>query len=443
MTLKYTCLILILLWINPKANGQNNWTLEQCINHAIQNNITIKQQEVNVTRSQNNVNQALWSQTPSISASGNSSVNFGRSLDYTSYTYLDKTAWNGNFGLSAQSTLFGGFNVRNNISKNKLDLQAALQDLDKTKNDISLNVAAAYLQVLFSEELVTNTTRQVELTKAQVERTKKLVDAGNLSMSNLFDMQSQEAQEEVNLVNAQNQLNIAYLSLKQLLEIPAETPFDVYHPNELPLNENYPLSTPSIIFENSQNMPEIKSAEIKVESAEKSIKIAQSAYYPNLSLSAQYGTNFFSPQETQMGKISIKSQLNNNQSTNLGVSLRIPIFNSMSTKYSVNNARLGYSSAQLSLQQAKNTLYKQISQAHADAAGALKKYHATQKANASFAETFKSVEIKFNVGSANSIDYNTAKNNFAKSESELLQSKFDFIFKTKILDFYKGIAIKL
>jgi Outer membrane protein len=436
------------------ASAQESWGLERCIQYAISNNITIKQQELNVATSENAVKQAQWSQTPTLSASGGQSVSFGRSLDNTNYTYVNNTAWSGSIGVGSQVTLFSGFNTKNTIEKNKLDLQSSLLEVERTKNDISLNIAAAYLQVLFSEELVTNSEKQVELTKMQVEQTQKLVDAGNLSQSNLFDIRSQQAQEEVTLVNAQNQLDIAYLTLKQLLELPADTPFKIEHPTSLEVNEQYALSTPGHLFETSLNLPQIKSAEVKLQSAEKGIKIAQSAYYPSLQLSAQYGSSYFAPKNTVIGedpatglpifgKQSISDQLNKNQSTNINLSLRIPIFNSMRTKFSINNARIGYSFAQLDLQQRKNTLYKDISQAHADAVGALKKYAATQKAREALAESFNNIDKKFNVGAANSLDYNTAKNNLSKSESDLLQAKYQFIFKTKILDFYKGVPIKL
>ncbi|WP_320051703.1 TolC family protein [uncultured Acetobacteroides sp.] len=454
MKLRPFSILTLLLIGSVGAQAQEPWGLERCIQYAISNNITIKQQELNVAISENAVKQAQWSQTPTLSANGSQSVSFGRSLDNTNYTYIDKTAWSGSLGFGSQVTLFGGFNTRNTISKNKLDLQSSLLEVERTKNDISLNIAAAYLQVLFSEEVVSNSEKQVELTKMQVERTQKLVDAGNLSQSSLLDIRSQQAQEEVTLVNAQNQLVIAYLTLKQLLELSADTPFKVEHPTKMNVNDQYVLSNPNQLFEISQNLPQIKSSEVKLQSAEKGIMIARSAYYPSFILSAQYGSNYFSPKNTVLGqdpitgapivgKQSISDQLNKNQSTNINLSLRIPIFNSMRTKFSISNARIGYSLAQLDLQQRKNTLYKEISQAHADAVGALKKYAATQKASEALAESFNNIDKKFNVGAANSLDYNTAKNNLSKSESELLQAKYQFIFKTKILDFYKGVPIKL
>jgi outer membrane protein len=454
MKIRHLSILSLLLIASTAALAQEPWTLERCIQYAISNNITIKQQELNVATAQNAVKQAQWSQTPTLSASGSQSVSFGRSLDNTNYTYVDKTAWSGNLGLGSQFTIFSGFSTRNTIAKNKLDLQSSLLEVERTKNDISLNIAAAYLQVLFSEELVANSEKQVELTKMQVERTQKLVDAGNLSQSNLFDIRSQQAQEEVTLVNAQNQLDIANLTLKQLLELPADTPLKVEHPSNLSINDQYALSSPNQLFETSLNLPQIKSAEVKLQSAEAGIKVAQSSYYPSLALSAQYGSSYFSPKNTVLGqdpvtgapivgKQSISDQLNKNQSTNINLSLRIPIFNSMRTRFSVNNARIGYSFAQLDLQQRKNTLYKEISQAHADATGALKKYAATQKAHEALNESFSNIDKKFNVGAANSLDYNTAKNKLSQSESELLQAKYQFIFKTKVLDFYKGVPLKL
>lgn len=457
MKLRSFSALALLLMSSLGALAQEQWSLERCIQYAISNNITIKQQELNVATSDNAVKQAKWNQAPSISASGNESVSFGRSRDNSNFSSIDKSAWSGNFGIGGQLNIFSGFSNRYTISKNKLDLQSALLEVERTKNDISLNIAAAYLQVLFSEELVTNSEKQIELTKMQVERTLKLVDAGNLSQSNLLEIRSQLAQEEVTLVNAQNQLDIAYLSLRQLLELPVETSFKIDHPTNLQLDNQYALSTPGKLFEMSQGLPQIKSAEVKVQSADKGIKIAKSGYYPTLSLAVQYGTSYFNQavelKGTQTapngditpiyGKQSVSNQLDKNQSTTFSLSLQIPIFDKFRSKYTVNNARIGFTFAQLDLQQRKNTLYKEISQAHADAVGAMKKYMATEKAREAFSESFSSIDKKFNVGAANSIDYNTAKNNLSKSESELLQAKYQFIFKTKILDFYKGAPIKL
>lgn len=450
-------LLVSLLLTAVATNAQEVWTLEKCIGYALSNNITIKQQTLNVSSAENTLHQSQWSQTPSITGSGGQSLSFGRSRDNSTFSIVDKNSWSGSFGVGSQVEIFGGLNKRNTINKNRLDLQSALLDVEKTKNDVALNVAAAYLQVLFNEEQVLNSERQVELTKKQVDRTQKLVDAGNLSQSNLLEIRSQQAQEEVTLVNTQNQLDIAYLTLRQLLELPVETAFKIDHPSNIPLNEQYALGSPGSMFENSLSLPQIKSAEVKVESAKRGVKVAQSGYYPTLSLSVQYGTNFFNQAQTVKsfskdangnvipvyGKQSIVDQLDKNQTTNLGLNLSIPIFSSFRNKYTVNNARIGYAAAQLNLQQQKNTLYKEISQAHADAVGALKKYHATQKARDAYAETFNNADKKFNLGAANSLDYNTAKNNLSKSESDLLQAKYEFIFKTKILDFYKGIPIKL
>lgn len=453
MNLRTVGMLALLLSASTAALAQEPWGLERCIQYAISNNITIKQQELRVSSSQNAVKKAQWSQTPSLSASSNNTVSFGRSRDNSNFASVDKTAWSGSLGIGSQLNLFNGFSIRSTIAKSKLDLQSDLLEVERTRNDISLNIAAAYLQVLFNEELVSISERQLETTHLQVDRTQKLVDAGNLSQSNLLEIRSQQAQEEVSLVNAQNQLDIAYLTLKQLLELPADTAFKVEHPSRLTVNEQYALSTPGLLYQTSQSLPQIKSAEIKVASAEKGVALAKSGYYPSLMLSAQYGTSYFNqamelkglnPDGSMIyGKQAIRDQLDKNQSIGIGLNLNIPIFDRFNTKYEVSNARIGHTLAQLDLQQRKNTLYKEISQAHADAVGALKKYAATQKAREALAESFSSIDKKFNVGAANSLDYNTAKNKMSQSESELLQAKYQFIFKTKILDFYKGVPIKL
>lgn len=449
---------MLLLGCAISSDAQETWGLEQCIKYATDNNISIKQKELQAEISKNDLKVKQWSQAPSLSASGNQNVSFGRSRDNSNFASIDKSAWSGNFGIAAQMNLFSGFKSRAMVEQGKLDLQSDLLSIDLARNDLSLQIAGAYLTVLFSEEKVGQAEKQIEVSRMQVERTQKLVDAGNLSQSNLLTIKSQLAQEELKFVTYQNDLDIAYLALRQLLDLPADTPFKVDHPKDIVANEQYALSSPNQLFQNSQNLPQIQMAEVKVQSAEKGIKVAKSGYYPTLSFGAQYGTSYFNQAielrgyslapdgKTQIpiyGKQPIGDQLDKNQSWGLGLSLNIPIFERMNNRYSVSNARVGYNLAQLNLQQEKNTLYKLISQAHADAVGALKSYSASQKALESVAESFNSIDKKFNVGAANSTDYNTAKNDLAKAESDVLQAKYQFIFKTKILDFYKGVPIKL
>jgi len=338
-------------------------------------------------------------------------------------------------------------------------------------SDISVYVAAAYLQVLFSMELLDIANQQVLLTKTQVERTKKLVDAGSVAKGNLLNIESQAASEELQVVNAQNNLDIAYLNLSQLLELTDTKNFKIVRP-ALPEMINAEIKEDvSMIYQNAlSNRPEIKSAELKLKSSEKGISIAKGALSPQLTMGGSYGSGysglsrrivgtpqyglaqtvyFTQSQEPIYGPVLLNEfektpytkQINDNINKSFGFNLSIPIFNGFQVKNSITRAKISNSNAQLNLEAAQKQLYKSIQQAHADAVSAVKKYFASQKAVVALRESFQYSEQRFSLGMMNPVDYNDAKNKLTKAESDLAQAKYDFVFKQNILNFYQGKPI--
>lgn len=451
------------------------WSLEDCLAYAMENNIQIQQSILNTRYNENLLKQARISQLPSLNGSAGYTYSWGRALDQTTYQFTDDQQINSiNMGLSSSVNLFKGLQVRNTIDQNELNLMASYEDVEKVKNDISLNIAAAYLTILFNKELVSVTESQLEITGQQVERTRKMVDAGKLAEGSYLEIQAQYAAEELNLVNAENQLAISLLNLQQTLDLPVDTAFDVIIPRLDDPDENPMVMNALEVYRTAeQEMPEIKSAELNLRSSEKQLSVAKGGRSPQLYLSANYNTGYSDireqvvslsdPEQVPIGITSgnelvytlqpqqiptygaypFFEQMRDNTSAGVGLGLSIPIFNGWQVNTDVANARIALENSQLELQSRKLTLYASIQQAYADALAALKKFNATEHALVSMAESFKYTEKKFEVGLVNTVDYNTSKNQLTRTQSDLLQAKYDFIFRIKILNFYRGEPITL
>jgi outer membrane protein len=473
MIRKFIISLILLLGVFLTGLAQQTWSLEDCIQYAMENNIQIKQSILNTEYNENLLKQSRLGQVPNLNANSNYTYSWGRALDQTTYQFTDDQQINSiSMGLSSSVNLFNGLRVRNTIQQNELNLMASYEDVQIIKNDISLMIAGAYLTILFNRELKAVTESQLEITGQQVERTLKMVDAGKLARGSYLEIQAQYASEEVNLVNADNQLAISLLNLQQILALPVDSAFDVSIPElDDPDNNVMVINAIDVYRIAEQSMPEIKSAELSTQSAEKGLKIAESGRYPQLFLSANYNTGYsdirqqvievnnvqFPVGETAGGEAVLSypsevpvygaypffEQIRDNTSAGLGLGLQIPIFNGWQVNTSIANARVALENSQLELQNKKNTLYATIQQAYADAMAALKKFSATEKALISMEESFKYTEKKFEVGLVNTVDYNTSKNQLTATQSDLLQAKYDFIFKINILNFYRGEPITL
>ncbi len=434
---------------------ENTWSLLDCINYAMENNITIKQTELNTQYNQNVLDQSKISRYPSLNASSNYSYSFGRALDQTTYEFTDQEINSISANVSSGVLLFNGFQKKNSIEQNRINLMASYEDVQKIKNDISLNIAAAYLQILFSQELLLVAQNQLEITSQQVNRTQKMVDAGKLARGSALEIQAQYAAEELNVVNAENQLQLAYLNLQQMLDLQYDPVFHITVPDlPVPGDSMLLLNVMDVYGTAQEIMPQIKATEYNLESSRLDLDIAKGMRYPSLNLSGNYSTGFSDIREKVIdtdpvtnlpiyGKYPFFEQINDNLSVGISLGLNIPIFNGGQVNAAVSNARIGIENARLELQNTKNNLYRDIQQAYADALAALKKYESTEKALTSMEESFTYTEKKFEVGLVNTVDYNTSKNQLTMTQSDLLQAKYDFIFKTKILNFYKGEPITL
>lgn len=441
---------ILLLLGATSANAQNIWDLQKCIDYAIENNIQIKQQNLGAQYGEAQVRQAKSDQLPNLNGSIGNNYNFGRSLTYEN-TYENRNSVQLNGSLSTNLTLYNGSVLRNTVKQYELDLQATILDLQKAKDDIMLAVAAGYLEILFAEELVLVTESQIEVTKQQLNRTQQLVDAGSLARGSLLEIEAQAAGEELQLVNDENRVQLAYLTLFQLLELPIAESFKIEKPRLPEIQANASMLNSIDVFNTAIIVrPEINAAQLRVQSAIRQLDIAKGYRYPSLSVGANY-YNYYSnnnkmyDEETreELGVISFGDQLNSNRQSSVGLTLNIPIFNRNQVKIGITNASLQISDYEYRLQTARNVLRKDIEQAYTNALASFNRHRSTEKAVSSMEEAFRYTEEKFNVGMLNSVDYNLSKNRLTIAKSDLLQAKYEYIFRTKIMDFYNGIPIKL
>lgn len=475
--LKWALLILSFsLLINKNVSSQQAWTLEQCITHAYENNIQIKMKELNVELNQNNYRQSLIGTLPSIYGNATYGISQGRALDQTTYQFTNnQTISSSNFSIGASLVLFNGFQRNNTILQNQFNVLASREDVAKFKNDMGLNIALGYLQILLNQELVNTSKEQLNITNLTLERTKQLVDAGSLPQGSLYEVQSQSASEELTLVTRQNQLDISSLSLKQMLELDTVKNFSILVPDFSSLSIDSVTSYADDIYKEAErNLPQIRIAEYQLKSTEKGLSIARGGRSPKVTLSASYGSGYSDARSrfgndtariltTPIGFLAsdpsqlvvyqhptqysmsypFSSQMRDNANTAISLSVSIPIFNGWMINNNISSARINVLNSKYQLDYTRKQLYKDIQQALTDAIAAYKQYVASDKAVAFMQESFRNIQQKYDVGMVNFVDYSTSKNQLTLAQSQMLQAKYSYIFKTKVLEFYKGGQIKL
>ncbi|MBK7625820.1 MAG: TolC family protein [Bacteroidales bacterium] len=435
---------------------QKDWSLEDCIRYAIDNNIQIKQQGIQTEYQKNALELSKLRLLPSVNGSASHNYSFGRALDQTTYQYTDnQTVQSNNFYVGATLNLFNGLVNYNTINRSKYDLLSSQEDLNNFRDNIALTVAMDYLQILLNKELVTATENQLEITRQQIEKTRKLVDAGSVARGSLLQIEAQAANEELQLINIKNQLETSILNITQLLELKTPEGFQIFVP-DIALDTNT-LVTGNIneIYEVAVGTrPEIKSSQYKLMASEYDLKIAQGGRSPRLSMSNSFSTGYSDIRKKMLGidpatlqpiygNYSFADQVNDNINYGIGFSLNIPILNGWQVNKNISNSRLAIQNSEYALEGTKKTLYKNIQKAYTDAVAAMKKYNASLKAVVSTQESFRYTEQKFNVGMVTPVDYNAAKTQLLNAQSDMAQSKYEFIFKTKVLDFYKGMPLNL
>ena len=429
-------IVTILSAAQPASAQSMHWTLRQCTEYAVSHNIQIKQRDNQRIQREIQLSTAKNSRLPDLSGSVSERFSFGRGLTVDN-TYTNRSTSSTSFSIGTNVPLFTGFKIPNNIKLNQLNLEAATQDLEKAKNDIRMQVAKAFVQILYDMEIADVAVRQVEIDSMQVARLERFLENGKASGADVSQQKATLAQSQLTATQAQNNLHLSLLVLTQLLELPTPEGFSIVRPN---LNNQNILNIPSdpnIIYQEALLFkPEVKAEQLRLDASEKNIKIAQAALYPTLSLTGGLQSNY----NTISGVPSdgFFSQLKNNFSQYIGLSLNVPIFNRFSTRNSIRSARIDRENQQLQLDNIKKTLYKEIQQVYYNAVAAQAKYESSEVARQSSEDAFTLTQAKYENGKANITEFNEAKNRYLKAESDLVQARYEYLYQTSLLDFYRG-----
>jgi len=438
-------LFIAVFLITGTACAQTNpWTFQQCLDTALQRNISVNQSRMSNELNRVSLEQVKANRIPSVSASAGEALNVGKNVDPTTNTFVTEGYHSSNFGISSSYNLFNGLQNANTIRQNRLNVQAGESDIEKAKNDVTLSITTGYLQVLFANEILAAAKSQEEATVAQVERTEKMVNAGKSPESDLLQIKSQLATDNLSVITAQNQLDLARVTLMQLMDIPINDSFAVEVP-EMDESSVGVLPTNEEIYQKSLTvLPQITSASLRTSASMMALKVSQGAHWPRVSLGANMNTNYASSRKK--GNVNPEGYPffeqvwdNIGQSFSMGVS--IPIYSNRQIKSNIDRAKINLITTQLSEQNIKNVLRKSVEQTYTDMRASVKKYEATKQQVAAVESVYKNAEKKFTVGVMSATDFLIQKNNFTQSQSNLIQAKYDFIFKRKILDFYQGKAI--
>lgn len=434
------CLVPCAVW----AQAQEEWTLRRCIDHAIEHNIEIRRAENAAEQSAVGVNTAKWARLPNLNGGAGQNWNWGRTQtavkdeatgDYST-VYVNTNSNSTSMSLSTTVPLFTGLELPNQYALAKLNFKAAVADLERAKEDISINVASAYLLALLDKELHQVALGQVELSREQLARLTRLAELGKASPAEVAEAKARVAQDEMNAVQADNNYRLALLDLSQLIEL--ETPEGLALPRPAAMSDLPVLTPPDEVYQTALTAKAaVRAAQYRLEGSKHSIRIAQSSYYPQLSLNGSLGTSYYSTLERSFSR-----QMRDNFSKYVGFNLSVPVFNRFSTRNRVRTARLQQEEYALQLDNVKKALYKEIQQAWYAALASESKYTSSRTAALAGKEAFRLMSEKYDNGKATAVEYNEAKQNLMRAQSDELQAKYEYLFRTKILDFYKGIAIE-
>ncbi|WP_417856136.1 TolC family protein [Xanthomarina gelatinilytica] len=444
--------VLLSIFISISGFAQDKkWSLEECVNYAMENNISIKQTALDTDLADQDLINAKGNFLPNLNGYATQDWNFGTITNQRTGNQLAADTRGNSFGLNTGVTLFNGFRNTSIYKQAQLGIESSELQLNILKDNISVNVVNQYLNILLNKENLKVAEEQVAITEKQVIQVSELVDSGVRPRADLFEVEAQLASDRERLTNVQNSLDLAILGLTQLLQISNEG-FDV---------EDIELSLPEVLVKHKssneiydyalQNRPEIKKAELDIENSILAIDIAKSAYYPTLSFGAGLRTYYqhFQGQEDVLIVGDINSgfdiisndfwdQIDNNLGYNLGFRLDIPIFNRMQTKVSVDKAKINKERIAYSLDQAKQDLRSTIEQAYTDAKAAFKQFEASQVSLNAQKEAFKNAQESYNSGVMNSFEFEQVRNRLVNAEANLINAKYNFVFTTKVLDFYLG-----
>lgn len=477
-TLAIASALILLLFASPQSvSAQDNWSYQRCLEYALTHNLTLQQSVLQKRLSELTLKQNRLSQLPTINAGASGGYRFGRSIDPTSNSFVTQSLFNTGLSLDMSADLFGWFSKQNTIAASKYQLYANNFLLEKARNDMGVNVANAFLQILLANEQVKLSKSQVALSEAQLENTKKLVSAGSVPESNQADMEAQLARDSSTLVDAQNNAIVRVLQMKALLNLDFAVPFNTELPEDIASIPMLSLTetAPEMVFSAAlASQPQYKSDEMMVKAAERTLASARGALYPSLRFNAGAGTNYANtnfqpfgpliPKVDTIGLVNVNGtdynvvrpsvtsdvrrvpfgdQLNNNFGQNIGLSLSIPLLNAWQLRGNVERAKIDIENKQLTLDINKQQLRQDVYTAHADAVGAFQKYQAAISTENASQKAYDFATKRYNVGLMNTVEYVTTQTNLFRAQIDRVSALYDYIFKIKLLEFYRDQRISL
>ena len=463
------CLLSIAGFNGFSQTAEHSVSLKQCVELAINNNLLVKQTDLAMQSGSVNLKQAKENVLPNLFANVNHGFNQGRSIDPFTNSYINQQFIYGNYSLGTSIVLFNGFQIKNLIKQNALTYEADKMDLQQAKDNLTLNVILAYLQILNNEELLLQSKNQAEVTRGQVERLNVMNEAGAIAPAQLYDLKGQLANDELTIVNNQNALNTSKLTLSQLMNVQYQGSLQLARITADTITLKYE-SDPKALYDVSVNqLALVKAADLRRQSAKKNVQIAKGIFYPTIGLSGSFNTNYSNAatrdivQNTQevasndyvnlsgskfpvmttrtnysTQKISYGDQFNNNYNTAVFLSIQVPILNGFRARNQVALAKLNLKNAEIEAQTVKIQLSQNIDQAYFNMTAAVDRYKTLLQQVADFTESFRTAEVRFNAGAITQVDYLIAKNNVDRARANFISAKYDYVFRTKILDYYQN-----
>lgn len=447
------CFIL-LSTVNFTVKAQEVITLQKAIDLTLERNLTIKQAQFSEALSEETLKQSKYNQLPNLTAGPQASYNFGRNIDPSTNQFINQRIFALSGNASTQLTLFQGGQLRNQIIENKLLLGADRSNTAKVKNDLVLNVVTQYLQILTNQDLVTAAQQQIDIAKITLDRAQKNFDVGNQTQADLSQAKAAQSTADLNYTNAENQLELSILTLKQYMEMPPATKVTFEKPDISKFKNLATSFDPEEVLKTALAVnPDISLAEARQKAAAQDIKVARGSYFPSVVLFGQAGSNYSDARKLVTlapngidpiySNYPVFKQLSDNFNQSVGISLQIPIFDRFSARTSVRKAKITNENAIVTSQLAKNNLSKIIYQAVWDVQASQKKYQSTLQTYNANKDAFNIIQQRYNVGLVNSLDYNTSLTNLNKSQFDLIQAQYEVVFRNKVIDYYLGNPITL
>jgi outer membrane protein len=464
--------LVALFLLTSFSYAQKKWGLQECMDYALKNNLTVRQSALNNMDSKLTLNQSKANYLPTVNGFGTNNFNFGRSIDPFTNTFQNQQIRSNSFGVTGSVVVFNGLQNYTAMQQNELLFKASEYDLNQAMNNLLLSVANAYLTILLNDEILTSTRIQAENTKKQLERTEKLYEAGSISIGNILDLKAQYANEQLSITNAQNQVKLAYLILWQLLELPYDENNTIEKVAiDIPLTESTVL-TNTLVASYSTRGPEIQSAEIRLLAAQKGLTLARLGRSPKLTMNGSVNTTYSQSFIRSTGSVYLgtrilyfdqnnvpvtapyysstgaeitpfNQQIKDNIGKSLGFTLSVPVLNNWQVNNAIQRSKINLERSKLNLNQTRNQVYRTITQAVLDLDAAKARYAAAMNSYEAGNLSYKNAEQRFNAGAMNFTDYTVSKNNFMRAEATMFQAKYEFIFRQKVVDFYNGKPITL